>query len=148
MCFSFSLFYFCFFYLLNSCFLLLEFVSRFLQDSHRFLFLSIFPSIICFSFYFFYRRCCAEEFCAAAQGRGAMLQSIAGRPSKEVGTSHLEVVGCQLLNCVKPTHETLFPDLANINIENSTTVSKDRKPCSSNRPSLRCQPLSGRVPIK
>ncbi len=53
-----------------------------------------------------------------------------------------------LLNCVKPTHETLFADVPNLSIENSTKMSKDRKLWSSNRPSVRCQPLSGGVAIK
>ncbi len=37
---------------------------------------------------------------------------------------------------------------ANLSIENATKMSKDRKLWSSNRPSLRCQPLSGGVAIK
>ncbi len=53
-----------------------------------------------------------------------------------------------LLNCVKPTHEMLFADVPNLSIENSTKMSKDRKLWSSNRPSQRCQPLSGGVAIK
>ncbi len=53
-----------------------------------------------------------------------------------------------LLNCVKLTHETLFADEPNLSIENATKMSKDRKLWSSNRPSLRCQPLSGGVAIK
>ncbi len=53
-----------------------------------------------------------------------------------------------LLNCVKPTHETLFADVPNLSIENATEMSKDRKLWSSNRPSLRCQPLLGGVAIK
>ncbi len=53
-----------------------------------------------------------------------------------------------LLNCVKPTHETLFADVPNLSIENATKMSKDRKLWSSNRPSLRCQTLSGGVAIK
>ncbi len=32
-----------------------------------------------------------------------------------------------LLNCVKPTHETLFADVLNLSIENSTKMSKDWK---------------------
>ncbi len=39
-----------------------------------------------------------------------------------------------LLNCVKPTHETLFADVPNLCIENGTNMSKDRKLWSSNRP--------------
>ncbi len=46
-----------------------------------------------------------------------------------------------LLNCVRPTHETLFADVLNLSIENATKMSKDRKLWSSNRPSLRWQPL-------
>ncbi len=46
-----------------------------------------------------------------------------------------------LLNCVRPTHETLFADLPNLSMENATKMSKDRKLWSSNRPSLRCKPL-------
>ncbi len=46
-----------------------------------------------------------------------------------------------LLNCVRPTHETLFADVPNLSIENATKMSKDRELWSSNRPSLRCQPL-------
>ncbi len=38
-------------------------------------------------------------------------------------------------------YETLFADVPNISIENATKMSKDRKLWSSNRPSLRCQPL-------
>ncbi len=53
-----------------------------------------------------------------------------------------------LINSVKPTHGTLFADVPNRSIENATKMSKDRKLCSSNRPSLRCQPLSGGVAIK
>ncbi len=53
-----------------------------------------------------------------------------------------------LLNCVKPTHEMLFADVPNRSIENATKMSKDRKLWNSNRPSLRCQPLSGGVAIK
>ncbi len=45
------------------------------------------------------------------------------------------------VNCVRPTHETLFADVPNLSIENATNMSKDRKLWSSNRPSLRCQPL-------
>ncbi len=52
-----------------------------------------------------------------------------------------------LLNCVKPTHETIFADVPNLSIENATKMSKDRKLWSSNKPSLRCQPLSGGVAI-
>ncbi len=52
-----------------------------------------------------------------------------------------------LLNCVKPTHDTLFADVPNLSIENATKMSKDRKLWSSNRPSLRCQPLSGGVEV-
>ncbi len=32
-----------------------------------------------------------------------------------------------LLNCVKPTHETLFADVPNLSIENATKMSKNRK---------------------
>ncbi len=39
-----------------------------------------------------------------------------------------------LLNCVKPTHETLFADVPNISIENATKMSKDRKLWSGNKP--------------
>ncbi len=46
-----------------------------------------------------------------------------------------------LFNCVRPTHETLFADVPNLSIDNATKLSKDRKLWSSNRPSLRCQPL-------
>ncbi len=46
------------------------------------------------------------------------------------------------------THETLFADVQNLSIENATKMSKDRKLWSSNKPSLRCQPLSGGVAIK
>ncbi len=46
------------------------------------------------------------------------------------------------------THETLFADVPNLSIENATKMSKDRKLWSSNKPSLRCQPLSGGVAIK
>ncbi len=46
-----------------------------------------------------------------------------------------------LLNCIRPTHETLFADVPNLSIENATKMSKDRKLWSSNRPSLRYQPL-------
>ncbi len=46
-----------------------------------------------------------------------------------------------LLNCVRPTHETRFADEPNLSIENATKMSKDRKLWSSNRPSLRYQPL-------
>ncbi len=53
-----------------------------------------------------------------------------------------------LSNCVKPTHETLFADVPILSIENATKMSKDRKLRSSNRPSLRCQRLSGGVAIK
>ncbi len=53
-----------------------------------------------------------------------------------------------LLNCIKPTHETLFADVPNLSIENATKMSKDGKLWSSNRPSLRSQPLSGGVAIK
>ncbi len=58
------------------------------------------------------------------------------------------VVRQVLLNCVKPTHETLFADVPNLSIENATKMSKDRKLWSSNRLSLRCQPLSGGVATK
>ncbi len=58
------------------------------------------------------------------------------------------LVGQVLLNCVKPTHETIFGDVPNLIIENATKLSKDRKLWSSNRPSLRCKPVSGRVAIK
>ncbi len=47
-----------------------------------------------------------------------------------------------------PTHKTLFADVPNLSIENATKMSKDRKLWSSNRPSLRCQPLSEGVAIK
>ncbi len=53
-----------------------------------------------------------------------------------------------LLNCVKPTRHTLFADVLNLSIENATKMSKDWKLLSSNRPSLRCQPLSGGVAIE
>ncbi len=53
-----------------------------------------------------------------------------------------------LLNCVKPTHETLYADVPNLGIENATKMSKDRKLWSNNRPSLRSQTLSGGVAIK
>ncbi len=43
--------------------------------------------------------------------------------------------GAIMLNCVKPTHETLFADVPNLSIENATKMSKDRKLWSSNRPS-------------
>ncbi len=36
-----------------------------------------------------------------------------------------------LLNCVKPTHETIFADVPSLSIENTTEMSKDRKLCSS-----------------
>ncbi len=36
---------------------------------------------------------------------------------------------------------TLFADVPNLSIENATKMSKYRKLWSSNRPSLRCQPL-------
>ncbi len=45
-------------------------------------------------------------------------------------------------------YETLFADVPNQSIENATKMSKDRKLWSSNRPSLRCQPLEGGVAIK
>ncbi len=32
-----------------------------------------------------------------------------------------------VLNCVKPTHETLFADVPNLSIENATKMGKDRK---------------------
>ncbi len=53
-----------------------------------------------------------------------------------------------LLNCARPTHETLVAGVPNLSIENATKLSKDRKLWSKNRPSLRCQPLSGGVAIK
>ncbi len=59
-----------------------------------------------------------------------------------------ELVHQVLLNCIKPTHETLFADVPNLSIENATKLSKDRKLWSSNRPSVRRQPLSGGVTIK
>ncbi len=40
-----------------------------------------------------------------------------------------------LLNCVNPTHETLFADVPNLNIENATKLSKDKKLWSSNKSS-------------
>ncbi len=53
-----------------------------------------------------------------------------------------------LLNCAKPTHKSLFADVPNLSIESATKMAKDRKLWSSNRPSLRYQPLSGGVAIK
>ncbi len=44
--------------------------------------------------------------------------------------------------------ETLFADVPNPSIENATKMSQDRKLRSSNKPSLRCQPLPGGVAIK
>ncbi len=52
-----------------------------------------------------------------------------------------------LLSCVKSAHETLFADVPKLSIENAPKSSKDRKQLSSNRPSLRCQPVSGGVAI-
>ncbi len=38
-----------------------------------------------------------------------------------------------LLNCVKPTHKTLFADVSNLSIENAAKMSKDRGPhCVAN----------------
>ncbi len=45
-------------------------------------------------------------------------------------------------------YETLFADVSNLSIENATKTSKDKKLWSGNRPSLRCQPLSGGVAIQ
>ncbi len=56
------------------------------------------------------------------------------------GMPEHQLVRQVLLNCIKPTHETLFADAPNLSIENATKMSKDRKLWSSNRPSLRCQP--------
>ncbi len=49
-----------------------------------------------------------------------------------------------LFNCVRPTHETLFADVPNINTENAAKLSKDRKQWSGSRPAL-ALPTSIRV---
>ncbi len=49
-----------------------------------------------------------------------------------------------LLKCVKPTHETLFPYVPNLNVDHAIRMSEDMKLWSS-RPSLRVQPLQGGV---
>ncbi len=69
----------------------------------------------------------------ARTGIGAYGQVLcSNRPTTNLPDCNL--VRQVLLNCVRPTHETLFADVPNLSIENATKMSKDRKLWSSNRP--------------
>ncbi len=86
--------------------------------------------------------CALRERYWVANGNIWKLSNITKVPQAE------EVDAVVLLHCVKPTKETLFADVPNLNINYSIEHSEDRDLLSSFNPSLHCKPLLGAVAVK